>query len=189
MEYNDQNVRANMNSTVKAKNKYDAQQYINPEKAVEHKNAGNEKYKAGDFPGAIKEFEEGIKRDPMNKDIYSNRCMTFIKLMEPVQALKDAEKCLELDPKFVKGLAKKGACHHLLKEYHKAMRAYEQGLEIDPNHKECQEGKAKTLYAINSQASSHGTDGDEDRQRKAMADPEIQGIMRNPVIQQVLKDM
>ena len=47
MEYNDNNVRANMNSTVKAKNKYDAQQYINPEKAVEHKNAGNEKYKAG----------------------------------------------------------------------------------------------------------------------------------------------
>jgi hypothetical protein len=42
---------------------------------------------------------------------------------------------------------------------------------------------------INQQAGSKDTDGDEDRQRKAMADPEIQAIMRNPVIQQVLKDM
>jgi len=42
---------------------------------------------------------------------------------------------------------------------------------------------------INSQAGSTGTDNDEDRQRKAMADPEIQAIMKNPVIQQVLRDM
>jgi len=61
----------------------------------------------------------------------------LIKLNAPVDALKDAEKCLELDPLFCKGYAKKGNCHVLLREYHKAMRAFEQGLEIDPANAEC----------------------------------------------------
>lgn len=57
--------------------------------------------------------------------------------MEPVQGLKDAEKCLEMDPNFVKAWARKATCHSLMKEYHKAMNAYEKGLKIDPNSKEC----------------------------------------------------
>jgi len=178
-----------MNSTKKQKSKYEAEQYLDADKGEEHKTAGNALFTKGDFPGAIKEFDEGVRRDPKNKAIYSNRCQAFIKLNAPVDALKDAEKCLELDPKFVKAYAKKGNCHCLMREYHKAMRAFEQALEIDPNNKDCLDGKQKTLYSINTQASSTGTDGDEDRQRKAMADPEIQGIMRNPMIQQVLKDM
>jgi len=47
-------------------------------------------------------------------------------------ALKDADKCLELDPKFVKAYARKGTCHHFMKEYHKAMKSFEDGLKIDP---------------------------------------------------------
>lgn len=69
------------------------------------------------------------------------------------------------------------------------MRSFEEGLELDPANAECTAGKQKTLMMINQQAGSTNTDGDEDRQRKAMADPEIQAIMRNPIIQQVLKDM
>ena len=126
-----------MNSTVKAKNKWDAEQYIDPAKAEEHKVQGNDKFKAGDFPGAIKEFDEGIKRDPKNIALYSNRCMALLKLNTPVDALKDADKCLELDPKFIKAYARKGNCHVLLREYHKAMRAFEQGLELDPSNAEC----------------------------------------------------
>ena len=74
MEYNDNNVRANMNSTVKAKTKWDTEQYLDAPKAEEHKVAGNELFKAGKFPEAIKEFDEGLRRDPKNKNLYSNRC-------------------------------------------------------------------------------------------------------------------
>lgn len=164
-----------MNEAVKRFTKFKAEAYLDPEKAEEHKAAGSIKFKAGDFPGAIKEFEEGLKRNPKSVALYSNRSMTFVKLMEPVQGLKDADKCIELDPKFIKGYARKGACHHLLKEYHKAMKAYELGLELDPTNKECMEGKQKTLYTINStaHANSGNPDDDAERQRHAMADPEI----------------
>lgn len=68
------------------------------------------------------------------------------------------------------------------------MEAYDKGLALDPNSKECAEGKAKTISLI--QTTSHASAGnDEERVRHAMADPEIQAIMRDPVIQQVLRDM
>lgn len=38
--------------------------YINPEIAVTHNDAARDLFKAGNFPGAIKEYEEAIKRDP-----------------------------------------------------------------------------------------------------------------------------
>ena len=50
-------------------------------------------------------------------------------------ALKDAEKCLEINPNFVKAYARKGTCHHMMKEYHKAMKAFEDGLKIEPTNK------------------------------------------------------
>ena len=96
-------------------------------------------------PAAIKEYEEGLKRNPDAIAIFSNRCAAYIKLMEPTTALKDADKCLELDPKFVKAYARKGTCHHLMKEYHKAMKAFEDGLKIDPTSKDCTDGKNRTL--------------------------------------------
>ena len=82
-----------------------------------------------------------MKRDPNAKAIYSNRCATYIKLMEFNTALKDADKCLAIDPTFVKAYSRKGTCHHFMKEYHKAMKAYEDGLKIDPQNKECLEGR------------------------------------------------
>ena len=52
------------------------------------------------------------------------------------------------------------------------MEAFEKGLNIDPNSKECKEGAQKTMMLIQTQA--HASSGnDEERFRHAMADPEI----------------
>ena len=84
----------------------------------------------------------------ITKFIYSNRSFTYIKLMDPVRGLADADKALELDPEFVKAWARKGTCHQLQKEFHKAMEAFEKGLKIDENNKECKDGYAKTMQLI-----------------------------------------
>ena len=127
-------IKEAMKKVVKEKEKKDALAYINPEIAEQHKERGNELFKNGDFPGAIKEFDEGAKRDPNNKFIFSNRSFAYIKLMEPVRGLADAERALEIDPQFVKAWARKGTCHQLQKGYHKAMEAYEKGLAIDADN-------------------------------------------------------
>ncbi len=188
LENNDPQIKDAMKRLEKVKKEADAKAYLNPEIAEAHKDAGVELFKKGDYPGAVKEFDEGLRRDPLNVALYSNRSAAFIKLLEPAQGLRDATKALELDPKFIKAWARKGTCHQLLKEYHKALEAYDKGLSLDQSSKECLEGKMKTVNLI--QSSSHsGSGNDEERMRHAMADPEIQMIMRDPTIMQVLRDL
>lgn len=72
----------------------EARRMIDPVKAEEHRLAGNKFFEEGNFPAAVKEYTEGLKRDPNSKAIYSNRCAAYMKLMDPGYAMKDAQKCL-----------------------------------------------------------------------------------------------
>lgn len=148
LEDNNFAIKNALKNVEKAKKEGEAKAYLNPEIAEQHKDKGNEAFKAGNFPGAIKEFDEAIKRDPTNKAYYSNRALAYIKLMEPVMAKKDAEKALELDQNFVKAWARKGTAHQLMKEYHKSIEAFEKGMQLDPASKECKEGYEKTMRLI-----------------------------------------
>ena len=57
----------------KLKKELEAKAYLNPDIAEEHKRKGGELFKEGKFPDAIKEFDEGLRRDPTNVAIYTNR--------------------------------------------------------------------------------------------------------------------
>jgi len=187
LEFNDASIKDGLKKAERMKAQYEAEKYIDPSKAEQHREEGNKLFQEGKFPDAIKEYTEGLRRDPKNAKIYSNRCFAYIKVMDFPTALKDAEKCLELDPTFVKAWQRKGTIHHMMQEYHKAIEAYDKGLKIDPNNKECIEGKNKTLAAI-SMGSHAGGQNDEERAKRAMGDPEIQALLKDPRIQQQLKD-
>ena len=60
--------------------------------------------------------------------------------MEPVLGKKMCEKCLELDPTYVKAWARKGNCFMIMKEHHKAIEAFENGLKVQPDSQECKDG-------------------------------------------------
>ncbi len=168
-----------------AKKKAEAEAYLDPAKAAEAKERGNEKFKAGDFSGAMEAYTEAIKRDPTNAVYYGNRASAATKIMDFGRAMEDCEKALELDPKYVKIHIKKANVHFFLKEYHKCLRSYQAALDLDPQNAEAQQGLQKTRYAIQT---SQGTN-DRERGARAMEDPEIRNIMTDPVMQQVLQDM
>jgi stress-induced-phosphoprotein 1 len=94
LENNDPAVKDQLKKAEKLKKEDEERKMIDPEKGEEHRKKGNELFEKGDFPGAVKEYTEGLKRDPNSKAIYSNRCAAYIKLMEFPYAMKDAEKCL-----------------------------------------------------------------------------------------------
>lgn len=75
-----------------------------------------------------------------------------------------------------------------MKEYHKALESYKKGLELDPDNKACKEGYQKVQVQINYGRSNMTESEKKEQAAHAMADPEIQNILQDPVMQQILKD-
>ena len=55
----------------KVKKEMDRKSYWNIEKAEEERLAGNENFKKGNYPDAIKHYNEGLKRVPDDDKVYS----------------------------------------------------------------------------------------------------------------------
>ena len=184
MEFKDDKLKFTLRDLEKIKKKKDEENYLDPEKAEESNNEANELFKQGNFAGALAIYTEAIKRNPKGAKYLSNRAACYIKVMEFNQALLDIDRALEIEPNFARALIRKGNIHFLLKEYHKSTEAFQKALGIEPENNEAMEGYQKTMAAINS-----SSEPDEERLRHAYADPEIQSIIRDPTIQQVLKDI
>lgn len=165
-----------------------ADAYIDPEIAKQKKEEGNELFKKDQFPAAVAAYTEAIKRLPTEHTSYSNRAAAYLKLGAYNDALKDAEKCLELKPDFVKGHARKGHSYFWTKQYNRALQAYEDGLKIEPTNADCRDGRMRTMMKIQEMATGQSGDGDE-AARRAMNDPEIASIMQDSYMQMVLQEM
>lgn len=74
--------------------------YIDPAKAAEAREEGNKLFKAGDFASAVKFYSECVKRDPDDPKGWTNRAAAYQKLVALPEALKDANKAIEVDSKY-----------------------------------------------------------------------------------------
>ncbi|XP_056648899.1 stress-induced-phosphoprotein 1 [Diorhabda sublineata] len=158
--------------------------YINPELAEKEKEIGNEFFKKGDYATAVKHYTEAIKRNPDDAKLYSNRAACYTKLAAFDLGLKDCDKCVELDPKFIKGWIRKGHILQGMQQQSKAISAFQKALELDPNNTEALQGyRSCTIENAN-------LDGDPEKIRqRAMADPEVQSILRDPAMRLILEQM
>ena len=75
-----------------------------------------------------------------------------------------------------------------MKENHKAMDSYRKGLEIDPESAICREGLRKVTAMVNMGSANMTEEERKERAEHAMADPEIQNILQDPIIRQILQD-
>jgi len=136
----------------------------------------------------VKEYEEAVKRAPSNAPIRNNLAAALCKVMDFNGAKKNIEKALDIDPKYVKAWARKGDIEVLMKENHKALESYKKGLELDSSNAACRDGLRKVTAMINYGAQNMTEEEKQERARHGMADPQIQAILTDPVIQQVLRD-
>ncbi|XP_057977497.1 hsp70-Hsp90 organizing protein 3-like [Malania oleifera] len=178
-----------LNDAEKAKKDLEQLEYFDPKIADEEREKGNEYFKQQKYPEAVKHYTESLRRNPKDPKAYSNRAACYTKLGALPEGLKDAEKCIELDPTFAKGYTRKGAIQFFMKEHDKALETYQEGLKHDPNNQELLDGVRRCVEQINK--TSRGDISPEDlkeRQAKAMHDPEVQNILTDPIMRQVLVD-
>ena len=68
------------------------------------------------------------------------------------------------------------------------MESYKKGLALDPSNATCKEGLRKVTAMINYGSANMTEEERKERAAHGMADPQIQAILQDPVINQVLRD-
>lgn len=122
--------------------------------ASDYKLKGNEAYAEKRYNEAIAMFTTAINLEE-NHIFYSNRSASYFNINKLPEALSDAEKCVTLNPSWVKGYCRKGAALQHMKRYDDAIDAYKKGLEIDPENCALRDG-LKSVMVMTS-----ATDGDQ----------------------------
>ena len=161
--------------------------YQDPVKGAEAKERGNAAFKEGKWADAIAQYSDAIARDPSNPHYYQNRATAQAKVMNYGGAMEDCERALKLDPKFVKAMNRKGNCQVAMKDYHKAIETFRAALALEPGNSDSLAGMGLVQSKIRE--GNQGGAVDEERVRRAQEDPEIQLIMRDPMINAAIEDM
>lgn len=136
----------------------------------------------------MEHYEEAVKRAPNNAAIRNNLSAALCKIMDFNGAKREVEKALELDPKYVKAWARKGDIEIVMKEFHKAMDSFKKGLDLEPDNPACKEGLKKVTQQINYGRHTMTEEQKKEQAAHAMADPQIQAILQDPIVQQTLRD-
>ncbi|KAG1054530.1 hypothetical protein G6F43_003466 [Rhizopus delemar] len=179
-----------LRDTEKLKKEQEKAAYYNPELADKAREEGNTFFKEGKWPEAVERYTESIKRNDKDARPYSNRAACYLKLMAINEAEKDANRCIELDPTFVRGYIRKAAAQFVKKEYTESIDTLKLAQEHDKDGKcsrEIQQQLAKAYSAMNPGAN--GNESQEEILKRAAQDPEVQRILSDPVMQQILQQM
>ncbi|KAB8093010.1 hypothetical protein EE612_019660 [Oryza sativa] len=108
---------------------------VNDRKA-ELKSQGEKAVQRNDYLAASKIYSEALELDYFDATLYSNRSLCNLQIGEAQKALLDADRCVELRPKWVKGHYREGAALMVLKEHKKAFEAFLNALKLDPANAE-----------------------------------------------------
>lgn len=169
--------------------------YVDMTLCEEDREKGNLAFKEMRFPEAVKHYEEALKRGPpaVNPEahkLYSNLAASYTKLGAYPEGKKVAEKCIELAPDFAKGHTRKGTCLYFMREYEKAMEAFTRALELEPDNQDAKDGLQRCMDGIGRMATGQASEEEvAERRAKAMSDPEVQGLLKDPIMQNVLREL
>ncbi|CAN6214968.1 unnamed protein product [Urochloa humidicola] len=124
------------------------QDRLDQEAADHDREKGNEFFKQKKYHEAAMHYTRAIKMSPKDPRAFSNRAQCHIYLGDFLQGLKDAEKCVEMDPTFLKGYVRKAKVQFLMENYENALATYLEGLKCDPNNMEVLDGLRRCAACI-----------------------------------------
>lgn len=149
------------------------QAYIDPEKAEEARELGNQKFKDADWPGAVAAYSEMVKRAPEDPRGYSNRAAAFIKLLEFPSAIEDCNLAIKKDSKFVRAYLRKAQAYFGMRDYSKCLDACTEAGEADTAKTNTREIEQQQQKALSAMYSSRENETEEQTRERIQRDPEV----------------
>ena len=168
--------------------------YLDPQKAEEEREAGNNFFKAGKYADAVPHYTEAIKRDGSDPRAYSNRAACYTKLGAIPEAIKDCETAIKLDPTFIKAYIRKANAELMKRDKEACLRTCQMALEMDKSgaHKaELQDIQMRCYTSTNPSPTEDDPKltPEQRAQRAVERDPELQAIVSDPVMRTILQQM
>ncbi len=111
----DYSVKKTLKKLKKIKSDKASKNYIDLDLSEKHRTKGNNFYCNSQYKLALQQYNEAEKRNPKDARVNANKAACYLKLMEAEHALKESQKCLKKNPKFIKGWERKGRAHLMLK--------------------------------------------------------------------------
>ena len=186
-EHRTPDILAKLRATEKSKITSDKEAYVNPEEAEKARELGNEKFKASDWPAAVDAYSEMVKRAPEDPRGYSNRAACFIKLLTFPSAVQDCDKAIELDADFIRAYLRKAQALFAMREFSRCVDVCSQAHEHDKEGKNQREISQQEQKALEAQYSRQAGETEEQTMERIQKDPEIVGILQDPVMQSILQ--
>ena len=100
-----------------------------------YKKQGNLKFTSSKYEEAVELYTKGLELDSENHILYGNRAAAYLKLERFVNALRDAQMSVQLEPKWIKGYHRAATAYIALGRLNEAIEQYEKALQIKPDEK------------------------------------------------------
>ncbi|KAK8250569.1 hypothetical protein HDK77DRAFT_461272 [Phyllosticta capitalensis] len=186
-EHRTPDILTKMRAAEKAKIKSEKEAYVDPQKAEEARELGNQKFKEADWPAAVAAYTEMIKRAPEDARGYSNRAACYIKLLAFPTAVQDCDEAIKRDPKFVRAYLRKAQALFAMREYNKCLDVCAEAAEHDEGGKNAREIDQQQQKALQAQFSAREGETEEQTMERIQRDPDIVAILQDPVMQSILQ--
>nr|POE62842.1 heat shock protein sti1 like [Quercus suber] len=186
-EHRTPEILAKLRAAEKAKIVSERNAYMDPQKAEEARELGNEKFKESDWPAAVEAYSEMVKRAPEDPRGYSNRAACLIKLLTFPSAVTDCDEAIKRDPSFIRAYLRKAQALFAMKEYSKCLDVCEEATRHDKEGKNAREIDQQSQKALQAQYSARADETEEQAHERIQRDPEIMGILQDPVMQSILQ--
>jgi len=97
------------------------------------KSQGNSAMKQKDYIAAIAHYSDALALTPQNPIYLSNRAAAYSASNQHDRAVSDAQKALEIDPKYTKAWSRLGLAKFELEDTKGSFEAYQKGVECEGN--------------------------------------------------------
>lgn len=135
------------------------------EEAEALKNKGNTCMQEKKYAQARDYYTEALEvapSGPTSHVYYSNRAAALLSMRNFTEAVWDAERSINLKPKYAKAHARLGLAKFLLGHYESAVKAYTKAVQLEPNNKSSIQYLEKSKKKLSASNTSPKNDIDDD---------------------------